>query len=143
LDENGKSKPFIMGCYGIGVSRLVAAVIEQHHDDKGCIWTKATAPFMVDIIVSNAKNEEELSAGEKLYNELKSKKIETLLDDRASARFGFKMKDFELIGFPYAIIVGKKLAENQVEIVNRRTLEKTEVELSKAATSLETLINKG
>lgn len=143
LDENGKAKPFIMGCYGIGVSRLVAAVIEQHHDDKGCIWTKATAPFMVDIIVSNAKNEEELTAGEKLYNELKSKKIETLLDDRASARFGFKMKDFELIGFPYAIIVGKKLSENRVEIVDRRTLEKTEIELSKAASYLETLINKG
>lgn len=140
LDENGKAKPFIMGCYGIGVSRLVAAVIEQHHDDKGCIWTPATAPFMVDVIVSNAKNEEELNAGEKLYNDLKAKNIDAILDDRAAARFGFKMGDFELIGFPYAIIVGKKLSENKVEIVNRKTLEKTEIDFCKAVSYLETLI---
>ncbi|MFA7084639.1 MAG: proline--tRNA ligase [Arcobacteraceae bacterium] len=143
LDANGKTQPFIMGTYGIGVSRLVAAVIEQNHDDKGCIWTPATAPFMVDIIVSNAKNEEELAAGEMMYKELKSKNIETLLDDRTSARFGFKMSDFELIGFPYAIIVGKKLSENRVEIVERRTLEKTEIEISNVASYLEKLIKKG
>lgn len=142
LDENGKAKPFIMGCYGIGVSRLVAAVIEQNHDDKGCIWTKATAPFMVDIIVSNSKNEEEAQAGEKIYNELKQAGIEVILDDRINARFGFKMSDFELIGFPYAIIVGKKLSENQVEIVNRKTLEKTEVSIENAVAQLQSLINK-
>ncbi len=140
LDENGKAQPFIMGCYGIGVSRLVAAVIEQHHDEKGCIWTKETAPFMVDVIVSNAKNEDELSAGEKIYNELKVNGIETILDDRKAARFGFKMGDFELIGFPYAVIVGKKLSENKVEIVDRKTLEKTEVEVTEVVTYLKNLI---
>ncbi len=140
LDENGKSQPFIMGCYGIGVSRLVAAVIEQHHDEKGCIWTKETAPFMVDVIVSNAKNEDELNAGEKIYSELKASCIETILDDRKAARFGFKMGDFELIGFPYAVIVGKKLSENKVEIVNRKTLEKTEVEVSQVVSYLKDLI---
>jgi prolyl-tRNA synthetase len=143
LDENGKAKPFVMGCYGIGVSRLVAAVIEQHHDDKGCIWTPTTAPYMVDVIVSNAKNEDELKAGETIYTQLKAKKIDAILDDRVAARFGFKMSDFELIGFPYAVIVGKKLSENIVEIVNRKTLEKTEVTLENVVTQLSNLINKG
>lgn len=129
LDENGKAKPFVMGCYGIGVSRLVAAVIEQNHDDKGCIWTKATAPFMVDIIVSNSKKEDEASVGEELYNKLKHAGISTILDDRINARFGFKMSDFELLGFPYAVVIGKKLAEGFVEIVDRKTLEKIDVKV--------------
>ena len=119
LDENGKAKPFVMGCYGIGVSRLVAAVIEQNHDDKGCIWTKATAPFMVDIIVSNSKKEDEAQVGEELYNKLKHAGISTILDDRINARFGFKMSDFELLGFPYAVVIGKKLEDGLVEIVDR------------------------
>ncbi|CAM3422158.1 proline--tRNA ligase [Arcobacter aquimarinus] len=129
LDENGKAKPFVMGCYGIGVSRLVAAVIEQNHDEKGCIWTKETAPFMVDIIVSNSKKEEEAQIGEKIYKELKEAGIEAILDDRLNARFGFKMSDFELIGFPFAVVIGKKLEDGMVEIVNRKTLEKIEVEV--------------
>ena len=129
LDENGKAKPFVMGCYGIGVSRLVAAVIEQNHDDKGCIWTKATAPFMVDIIVSNSKKEDEAQVGEELYNKLKHAGISTILDDRINARFGFKMSDFELLGFPYAVVIGKKLAEGFVEIVDRKTLEKIDVKV--------------
>ncbi|MGD9624183.1 MAG: proline--tRNA ligase [Arcobacter sp.] len=129
LDENGKAKPFVMGCYGIGVSRLVAAVIEQNHDDKGCIWTKATAPFMVDIIVSNSKKDDEAQVGEELYNKLKHAGISTILDDRINARFGFKMSDFELLGFPYAVVIGKKLAEGFVEIVDRKTLEKIDVKV--------------
>jgi len=140
LDENGKSKPFVMGTYGIGVSRLVATVVEQHHDDKGCIWTKETAPFMVDIIVSNAKKEEELTAGKKIYNDLKIAGISTILDDRVNARFGFKMSDFELIGFPYAVVVGKKLPDGLVEIVNRKTLEKEEVSLAEVVNKLKKLI---
>ena len=129
LDENGKAKPFIMGCYGIGVSRLVAAVIEQNHDEKGCIWTKSTTPFMVDIIVSNSKNEDEAKVGEDIYQSLKKLGIETILDDRVNARFGFKMGDFELLGFPYAIIIGKKLSDGLVELVNRKTLEKVDVKV--------------
>jgi prolyl-tRNA synthetase len=130
LDNNGKSRPFEMGTYGIGVSRLVAAVIEQSHDDKGCIWTKDTAPYMVDIIVSNAKKDEELEAGMKIYEDLQTAGIETIIDDRKKERFGFKMGDFELIGFPYAIVVGKKLADGLVELINRKTGEKTDIELS-------------
>eukprot|EP01028_Stygiella_incarcerata_P009409 TRINITY_DN4456_c0_g1_i2.p2 TRINITY_DN4456_c0_g1~~TRINITY_DN4456_c0_g1_i2.p2 ORF type:complete len:462 (-),score=11.58 TRINITY_DN4456_c0_g1_i2:2641-3831(-) len=140
LDNNGKAQPFVMGCYGIGVSRLVAAVIEQNHDDKGCIWTKETAPFMVDVIVSNAKKEEELNAGKKIYNDLKIAGVSTILDDRLNARFGFKMSDFELIGFPYAVVVGKKLPEGIVEIVNRKTLEKEEVSLDEVVNKLKKLI---
>lgn len=127
LDENGKSKPFAMGTYGIGISRLLAAIIEQHHDDKGCIWTKASAPFAVQIIVSNVKKEEERKAGEKLYEALRSKGVEVLLDDRKE-RFGFKMKDFELIGIPLAVVIGKNLSEGKVEIVTRDGLVKEEID---------------
>ena len=126
LDENGKSQPFIMGTYGMGVSRLVAAVIEQHHDDNGCIWTKATAPYMVNIMISNIKDEAQVELGEKLYGQLQESGVEVMLDDRKE-RFGFKMKDAELIGFPYTIIIGKELANGQVQIYNRQTTEKTAV----------------
>jgi len=140
LDENGKAKPFIMGCYGVGVSRLVAAVIEQNHDEKGCIWTKSTTPFMVDIIVSNSKNEDEKNMGEKIYEELKSSNVEVILDDRINARFGFKIGDFELLGFPYAIIIGKKLTDGIVEIVDRKTLLKTEVKIEEVVSKILNLI---
>jgi len=126
LDENGKSKPFVMGTYGIGISRLLAAIIEQHHDEKGCIWTKASAPFAVEIIISNVKKDEEREAGERLYEALKSQGVEVLLDDRKE-RFGFKMKDFELIGIPLAVVIGKNLAEGKVEIITREGLLKEEI----------------
>ena len=128
LDENGKSKPFIMGTYGIGVSRLVAVVIEQHHDERGCIWTKNTAPYLLDIIVSDPKNNRQMEFAENLYNKLKNENKEVIIDDRKE-RFGFKMKDFELIGFPYALIVGKGLEEGKVQLVDRRTLVKEDVSI--------------
>ena len=132
LDANGKSKPFEMGTYGIGVSRLIAAVIEQSHDEKGCIWTKETTPYFVDIIVSNGKKEDELNAGLTIYEELQKEGIEVIIDDRKKERFGFKMGDFELIGFPYAIVVGKKLQEGLVEVVDRKTGEKEEIKIENA-----------
>jgi len=118
LDENGKTKPFVMGTYGIGVSRLLAAIIEQHHDEKGCKWTKESSPFEICIIVSNAKDEKQNEIAFKIYKELKEKNINVLIDDR-NERFGFKMKDYELIGIPYAIIVGKKVEEDIVELISR------------------------
>jgi prolyl-tRNA synthetase len=139
LDSNGKMQPFQMGTYGIGVSRIMAAVIEQSHDEKGCIWTNETAPFMIDIIVSNAKKKEELNAGMKIYDELKSKGIEVIIDDRKKERFGFKMGDFELIGFPYAIIIGKKLQDGMVELINRKTGEKTEINLDEVSETVKKL----
>ena len=123
LDENGKSKPYEMGTYGIGVSRLLAAIIEQHHDEKGCIWTKESAPFAVTIIVSNIKDKAQLALAEETYASLQDKGVEVLLDDRKE-RFGFKMKDFELIGTPLAIVIGKNLAEGKVELISRDGLEK-------------------
>jgi prolyl-tRNA synthetase len=124
LDENGRSKPFEMGTYGIGVSRLLAAIIEQHHDDRGCIWTKESAPFAVTIIVSNIKDEAQMTLAEETYASLQAKGVEVLLDDRKE-RFGFKMKDFELIGIPLAVVIGKNLAEGSVELIKRDGLEKS------------------
>jgi len=126
LDENGKAQPMVMGTYGIGVSRLLAAIIEQHHDDKGCIWTKESAPFDLQIIVSNVKDEEQRMLGEELYEKLKTQGKDVLLDDRKE-RFGFKMKDYELLGIPYAIIIGKKLQDGLVEFVCREGLHTEDV----------------
>lgn len=126
LDKNGKQKPFVMGTYGIGVSRLVAAIIEQNHDEKGCIWPKSVAPFLVDIVVSNIKDVDQIEFAKTLYDNLLNKNVEVVLDDR-DERFGFKMRDFELIGFPYAIIIGKTLSDGVVEFVDRKTLQKVKI----------------
>ncbi len=128
LDENGKTQPFIMGTYGMGVSRLVAAVIEQHHDERGCIWTKESAPYMVNVMISNIKDEQQNAVGEELYERLQSAGVEVMLDDRKE-RFGFKMNDAELIGFPYTIIIGKELANGQVQIYKRHSGEKIAVDV--------------
>jgi prolyl-tRNA synthetase len=126
LDENGKSQPMVMGTYGIGVSRLLAAIIEQNHDERGCIWTKESAPFNLQIIVSNIKDEEQLALGEELYDALSAKGIDVLFDDRKD-RFGAKMKDYELLGIPYAVVIGKKLKDGLVEFVTRAGLVKEEI----------------
>ena len=139
LDENGKAQPFIMGTYGMGISRLVASVIEQHHDEKGCIWTKATAPYMVNVMISNIKDEEQNALGEEVYAKLNEAGVEVMLDDRKD-RFGFKMKDAELIGFPYTIIIGKELANGNVQIFDRATTEKTTVASSEIVTKILELI---
>ena len=131
LNEKGQATPFEMGTYGMGVSRLIAATIEQHHDEKGCIWTKETAPYMVNIMVSNIKDAEQLAFGENLYKQLQEAGVEVILDDRKE-RFGFKMKDAELIGFPYTVIVGKELVNGNVQIVERATSEKRAVFADKA-----------
>ena len=126
LNEKGQATSFEMGTYGMGVSRLIAATIEQHHDEKGCIWTKETAPYMVNVMVSNIKDEEQMAFGEALYKQLQEAGVEVILDDRKE-RFGFKMKDAELIGFPYTVIVGKELVNGNVQIVERESLEKSVV----------------
>ncbi|GAB6073707.1 proline--tRNA ligase [Nautilia lithotrophica] len=141
LDENGKAKPFIMGCYGIGVSRLISAAIEQNHDDKGIIWPKQIAPFVVDIIVGDVKKEEQLIYAEDLYEKLNEAGVKTILDDRAE-RFGPKIADFELVGFPICVIVGKKLKDGKVEVRDRRTGEKFEVEKDMAFEKVLEIINK-
>ncbi|PHR58925.1 MAG: proline--tRNA ligase [Arcobacter sp.] len=126
LDENGKAQDMLMGTYGMGVSRLMAAVIEQHNDDKGCIWTRSTAPYTVNILISNIKDEDQMAYAENLYTSLSKSGVEVLIDDRKE-RFGFKMKDAELIGFPYTVIVGKNLVNGMVQIAPRAADEKIEV----------------
>lgn len=126
LDENGKQQIIKMGCYGIGISRVMAAAIEQNHDEFGIIWPKNIAPYLVDVIIANIKDETQVSLGEKIYAELSDNGIETVLDDR-NERAGFKFKDADLIGFPLKIVVGKGAAEGIVEIKNRRTGENSEV----------------
>ncbi|KAA6229502.1 proline--tRNA ligase [Campylobacter sp. LR264d] len=127
LDENGKTKPFFMGCYGIGVSRLIAVAIEASHDIKGCIWNKQLAPFELDLIISNDKDEESLKFANLLYEKLLNLGINVLFDERKE-RFGVKINDFELMGFPYAIIIGKKYTElKEVEFITRKTLQKISV----------------
>ena len=129
LDKNGKSQPFVMGTYGIGISRLMSSIIQQKSDDNGCIWTKKSTPFQIVIIVSNIKKNNELELGEKIYNELQDKNINVLLDDRKD-RFGTKIKDFELLGFPYALIIGKNLENNFVELMERKTLSKIDININ-------------
>ena len=138
-DENGRSKPFEMATFGIGVSRLIASVIEQNHDESGCIWTKSTAPYMVNIMISNIKDEAQNALAEELYEKLLSQNVEVILDDRKD-RFGFKMKDAELIGFPYTVIIGKELENNLVEIFERRTKEKISVSKDEVFSKLMELI---
>ena len=129
LDEEGKAKPFVMGCYGIGISRLLAAIIEQNHDEKGMKWTTSTAPFLLDIVVSNIKDENQSKLAEKIYHTLNASGLECLLDDRKEG-YGAKMADFELIGIPYALIVGKGVEEGKIELVCRKNLEKINLEIA-------------
>ncbi|MFT5662264.1 MAG: prolyl-tRNA synthetase [Sulfurimonas sp.] len=138
-DEGGKPRAFEMATFGIGVSRLVASVIEQNHDENGCIWTKETAPYMVNVMVSNIKDAEQNELGDKLYTQLQDANVEVILDDRKD-RFGFKMKDAELIGFPYTVIIGKELANGQVQIYDRKTTQKIAVGVDEVFTSLMDLL---
>ncbi len=124
-DENGEEKPFIMGCYGIGVTRTAAAAIERYHDDFGIIWPKEIAPYHVDIVPVNNEDSKQMEVANKLYNALLALGVEVVLDDRAD-RAGVKFKDSELIGFPYRITVGKTVQEGLIEFKTRKdgTVEK-------------------
>lgn len=114
IDESGKEKPFVMGCYGIGVTRTMASVIEQHHDEYGITWPLAVAPYHVSVIPVNVKDEAQMEIAEKLYNELKALGVDALLDNR-NERAGVKFKDSELIGIPMRITVGKKIGDGEIE----------------------------
>ncbi len=126
LNDQGKAQAYEMGTYGIGVSRLLAGIIEQNHDDKGCIWTKESAPFDLYILISNIKDEAQVALAEEIYEAMKAQGLDVLIDDRKD-RFGAKMKDYELIGIPHAVVIGKKLVDGQVEFITRAGMEKEEV----------------
>ena len=121
LDRNGKLKPFIMGCYGIGVTRMMSAAIEQLHDEKGIVWPPSIAPYLVSLIVTSSKSEELSDAGEKIYQQLLSSGIEVLYDDRKISA-GIKFKDSDLLGLPIRLVIGKKYLESaHVEVQYRKS----------------------
>lgn len=132
LDNQGKSHPFVMGCYGIGVTRTVAASIEQNHDADGIIWPVAIAPYEVVIVPANNKSEEVMAAAKKLYDSMEDSRDEVVLDDR-NERAGIKFKDADLIGYPVRVTIGKKWQQSgSVEIKIRRSGEVVEVPLEEA-----------
>lgn len=120
LDENGKERPIVMGCYGIGVSRTMAAAIEQNYDQNGIIWPANIAPFQAIVVPVATKDESQMKVAEELYHTLNQAGVETVLDDRAE-RPGVKFKDADLIGYPLRIVVGKQASDGIVEIRQRRS----------------------
>ena len=143
LDESGKEKPLVMGCYGIGVGRTMAAAIEQNNDADGIIWPRSIAPFEIVVVPVNAKVPEQLALAEKIYGELKAAGVDALLDDRKE-RAGVKFKDCDLIGYPLRVTVGPKaVEEGKIELRVRKTgetIDETkETYLAKARALLETL----
>jgi prolyl-tRNA synthetase len=141
LDKNGTEKTMIMGCYGIGIGRTVAATIEQNHDENGIIWPLALAPYQVIIIPVNVKEKRISATAEQLYRQLLEEGIETMYDDR-DERVGVKFNDADLIGIPYRVTIGpKRLAEGNIEIKNRRSGEVTVVPVEKAIEFLTTEMN--
>lgn len=137
-DENQEEKPVVMGCYGIGVTRTLAAVVEQHHDKDGIIWPVAVAPYHVIITLMKPDDEVQLALAEKIHDELSAKGVEVMLDDR-DERPGVKFKDADLLGIPVRITVGRMAPEGKVEYKLRRDAEKVEMtaeEAVKAAAAL-------
>ncbi|MDZ5781842.1 proline--tRNA ligase [Marinococcus luteus] len=138
LDENGKARPIIMGSYGVGVSRTIAAVIEQNHDEGGICWPKAAAPFDLHLLVLNPKQDEQQQLGDELYESLQKSGWSVLLDDRKE-RPGVKFKDADLYGLPVRIACGKKAGEQIVEVKPRTADENVEVAISELPQYLEKL----
>ncbi|MCM8807185.1 MAG: His/Gly/Thr/Pro-type tRNA ligase C-terminal domain-containing protein, partial [Candidatus Omnitrophica bacterium] len=130
VDKDGKEKPIYMGCYGIGVSRIVAAIIEGNYDKDGIIWPISVAPFLVDIIPTNLSELDIVNICEKIYKDLVENEIEVIFDDRNESA-GFKFKDADLCGFPLQVIVGKKLRDGKVEVKIRKNNEIKEISVEK------------
>ena len=131
-DENNELKPVVMGCYGIGIERIIAAVVEQNHDEKGIIWPMNIAPYKVAIVLINPKDEKQKEVAEQLYKQLNDLGVETLLDDR-NERPGVKFNDMDLIGIPVRITVGKKVEQNQVEIKKRTEEQSKDIDIAEIA----------
>ncbi|NOX26128.1 MAG: proline--tRNA ligase [Deltaproteobacteria bacterium] len=141
LDSNGQEKPFIMGCYGIGVSRVAAAAIEQNHDKDGMIWPLPIAPLPLIILNLGVNDEKITTAAESLYSELEEQGMDVLLDDR-DERPGSKFKDADLLGIPYRLTVGKKFAkEGLVELRTRKTGESVDIPFAEVRDKIYQMIN--
>ena len=134
-NDKGTQEPFWMGCYGIGISRLAQAAVEQHHDEAGMNWPLAIAPFEVIIVVANIQDEVQQKLAEQLYSELQAADIEALLDDRTE-RAGVKFKDADLIGIPWRVVVGRDAAKGQVELIQRSSRKVQILSAKQAFTAL-------
>lgn len=141
LDQDNTLKPVVMGSYGIGLERCMAAVAEQHHDEAGIIWPQEIAPFSVAVVVVANKDETQMQVAESLYQQLKAQGIDVLLDDRKE-RPGVKFKDMELIGIPYRITVGRRINEGIVELNIRGNEEKQEIALNEIVIKLMSYLHK-
>ena len=141
LDDKGESKVMLMGCYGIGVSRTLASAIEQNNDEFGIIWPTALAPYIVDVIPANVKNEEQVKVAEEIYEALLNDGIDSMIDDR-DERPGFKFKDADLIGFPFKVVSGKRAGEGIVELKIRRTGETLEISKDDVVSTVRELMKK-
>ena len=140
LTQDGKQVPIVMGSYGIGVERIMAAAIEQQHDDDGIIWPKSLAPFDIVVTITNMKQDNLREAGEKLYSDLQRAGLDVLLDDR-DERAGVKFKDADLIGIPYRITVGKKVGDGVVELYDRRSKQSEDVKITDVVERVHTLVS--
>ena len=130
-NESGKNVPMVMGCYGIGVTRTMTAIIEQHHDEFGIKWPLNVAPYHAVVLPLVMKDSQQVELAEKIYNSLSASGVETIIDDR-DAKPGFKFKDWDLMGIPYQVVCGKRAGEGIVELKNRNTNEKVEVPYEEA-----------
>lgn len=139
IDDKGISNPMIMGCYGIGVSRTMASAIEQNNDEFGIVWPSAIAPYVVDVIPVNIKDDAQVALAEELYKELLENNIDSMIDDR-DEKPGFKFKDADLIGFPFKIVCGKKAQEKIVELKIRKTGESFEIPQTEVLTKIKELM---
>ena len=139
-DENQKDQPIVMGCYGIGVTRTLAAVVEQHHDENGIIWPMSVAPYHVIVTLVKPEDEAQAEAAERIYSELQKARVEVMLDDRKE-RPGVKFKDADLLGIPVRITVGKLAGEGKVEYKLRRDTEKEEITIEEAIARAIEIVN--
>ena len=130
-----------MGCYGIGIERIIAAVVEQNHDEKGIIWPMNIAPYKVAIVLISDKDEKQIEVANKLYDELNNLGIDIILDDRKE-RPGVKFNDMDLIGIPVRITVGKKVEEDKVEFKLRNSDEVELVEIKDVVEKIKEIVNK-
>ena len=138
--EDGKDAPLEMGCYGVGVSRLAQAAVEQSYDKNGIIWPVAIAPYQAIVVVPNINAEDQMAAAEKLYGELNAAGVETLLDDRKE-RAGVKFKDAELVGIPFRVVTGRSLKEGKVEVVKRADGEAQEMAIDDVVSMLKSWVD--
>jgi prolyl-tRNA synthetase len=134
-NEQGEEKPLVMGCYGVGVSRLAQSAVEQSYDKDGIIWPVAIAPYHAIVTIPNIKDAQQIEIAEKLYTELNQAGVEALLDDR-DERAGVKFKDADLIGIPFRIVTGRAIANGKVEVVKRTTREAQEIPIDEVVNTL-------